>query len=521
MTPISRSRRTIVFATVLLGMLLSALDQTLVSSALPTIVGDLGGSSHVSWIVTSYLLAQTVAAVLAGKFGDLYGRKRIFQLSVVVFLVGSFFCGLANGMGMLIAARAVQGIGSGGLVVTASALIGEIIPLRERGRYQGALGAVFGVTTVIGPLLGGVFTDHLSWRWAFYVNVPLGILVVLVAARTIPALATSWGGAEYAWTSATIVGLFAVSIPALAAFVWAERRTPEPILPIRLFRSRVFSVASALSFLVGFAMPGALSFLPSFLQYVGGASATLSGVRTLPLVLGLLITSVTAGQIVGRTGIYKPFPIAGTSLIGLGLFLLSRMDEQTSIAVQSASMFVLGAGIGLLLALLLPQVGLRGATREAARSAGEGFGMPTEANSDSQLEVLVSQIVRRDPGAVRAGPDLPTAWGLIVVNVRDKALGGPARQADIEHRLHLPHGVLTSFFDHLADAGYLTRTGDRLELTERGQRAATAIVDGWTAWLSGQLSNWDSDQVRTALRRIARRLLIEDPVALRESPRAT
>jgi len=290
---LSQAQRNVVFVTILLGMLLAALDQTIVSTALPTIVGDLGGAGHQSWVVTAYLLAETVATVLAGKFGDLFGRKRVFQLGVLVFILGSFFCGLSGSMVMLIAFRAVQGLGGGALTVTSTALIADVIPLRLRGQYQGALGAVFGVTTVIGPLLGGIFTDHLSWRWVFYINVPIAVIVIAMAARTIPSvssgtrpridylgslfvalgatgltLATSWGGTEYAWGSATIIGLFAFSIVALAIFVVVELRVPEPILPMRLFRGRVFTVASVLSFIVGFAMIGSITFMPTFLQYI-------------------------------------------------------------------------------------------------------------------------------------------------------------------------------------------------------------------------------------------------------------
>ncbi|WP_420122303.1 MFS transporter, partial [Nakamurella sp.] len=288
---LSRSRMNLVFVTVMLGMLLSALDQTIVTTALPTIVGDLGGAGHMSWVVTAYLLAETISTVLAGRFGDMFGRKIMFQLSVAVFIIGSFFCGLAQDMEMLIVSRAVQGLGGGGLAVTATALIGEVIPLRERGRYQGALGAVFGVTTVIGPLLGGLFTDHLSWRWAFYVNVPIALIVIAMAATTIPklterskvpvdylgvlfiglgatglTLATTWGGSEYAWSSPTILGLFAGSAVAIALFVFVESRAAAPILPLHLFRSRVFTVSSILSFVVGFAMMGSITYLPAFLQ---------------------------------------------------------------------------------------------------------------------------------------------------------------------------------------------------------------------------------------------------------------
>ncbi|MGQ9408363.1 MDR family MFS transporter [Mycolicibacterium gilvum] len=376
--PVSPNRRNVIFVAVVLGMLLAALDQTIVATALPTVVADLGGAGHQSWVVTSYLLASTIATAIVGKLGDLFGRKMIFGVAILFFLAGSVLCGIASTMEMLVASRALQGIGGGALMVTATALIGEVIPLRDRGRYQGALGAVFGVTTVIGPLLGGYFTDHLTWRWAFWINVPIGIVVLIVALATIPALsrrgkpvidyagivliglgasaltlATSWGGSTYAWSSPMIIGLFVGSAVALAVFVRVELRATEPVLPIRLFASPVFTVCCVLSFIVGFAMLGALTFLPTFMQFVDGVSATESGLRTLPMVGGLLLTSMGSGVLVSRTGRYKIFPVLGTAIMTVGFVLLSQMDATTPVWQQSAYLFVLGTGIGMCMQVLV------------------------------------------------------------------------------------------------------------------------------------------------------------------------
>ncbi|KUI20955.1 MFS transporter [Mycobacterium lehmannii] len=377
-TVIGPRRRNAIFVAVLLGMLLAALDQTIVATALPTVVADLGGAGHQSWVVTSYLLASTIVTAVVGKLGDLFGRKAVFGAAVLFFLAGSVLCGMAGSMTMLVASRALQGVGGGAIMVTAMALIGEVIPLRDRGRYQGALGAVFGVTTVIGPLLGGFFTDHLTWRWAFWINVPVALVVLAVAAVAIPplaksgkavidyagivfvglgasglTLATSWGGSTYPWSSTPIIALFVGSFAALAVFVWVELHTAEPILPIRLFASPVFTVCCILGFIVGFAMLGALTFLPTFMQFVNGVSATTSGLRTLPMVAGMLITSVGSGQIVGRTGRYRIFPIAGTATMAVAFLLLSAMDAATPTWQQSLYLFILGTGIGLCMQVLV------------------------------------------------------------------------------------------------------------------------------------------------------------------------
>ncbi|MEU9943288.1 MDR family MFS transporter [Streptomyces lavendulae] len=453
----------------MLGVLLAALDQTIVGTALPTIVADLGGAEHMSWVVTSYLLAETVATVLVGKFGDLFGRKLVFQISAVVFITGSFLCGLSSNMTMLILWRGVQGVGAGGLMVTSMALIADVVPLRERGKYQGAIGAVFGVATVIGPLLGGFFTDHLSWRWAFYVNVPIAILVVVAAARTIPSvraagrpvidylgialvaagasaliLATSWGGNEYAWNSPVIIGLFAGGALALALFCLVETRAAEPMLPMRLFRNPVFTVCSVLSFIVGFAMLGAMTFLPTYLQYVDGDSATVSGVRTLPLVIGLLIASVFSGTVTSRTGHYRVFPIVGSAVMAVGLYLLSRMGPQTGAWLESLYMFVLGAGIGLCMQVLTIAVqntvdyaDLGTATSGVTffRTLGSSFGAAVfgtiYANSlEPALKAGVAEAARAtgaDPAQLAAAAQSPQG-----VHGLDPAAAGPVVDAYAE-----------------------------------------------------------------------------------------
>ncbi|MEV5434526.1 MFS transporter [Streptomyces sp. NPDC052682] len=362
----------------LLGMLLAALDQTIVATALPTIVSDLGGMEHLSWVVTAYLLASTAATPLWGKLGDQYGRKNLFQIAIVLFLAGSALCGMAQDMGQLIAFRAVQGLGGGGLMVLSMAIVGDIVSPRERGRYQGLFGAVFGATSVLGPLLGGLFTEHLSWRWVFYVNLPVGVVALAVIATvlhiprrrtphvidylgtlliasvaTCLVLVASLGGTTWGWGSPQIVGLAVLGVVLAVAFVAVERRAAEPVLPLKLFRTRTFTLSAVISFVVGFAMFGAMTYLPTFLQVVQGVSPTMSGVHMLPMVFGLLLSSTLSGQIVSRTGRWKVFPVAGTAVTTLGLLLLHRLDEGSSTAEMSGFFFVFGLGLGLVMQVLV------------------------------------------------------------------------------------------------------------------------------------------------------------------------
>ncbi|HLH98836.1 MAG TPA: MDR family MFS transporter [Xanthobacteraceae bacterium] len=368
----------LIFAALMLVMLLASLDQTIVSTALPTIVGEFGGLAHLSWIVTGYLLATTIVTPLYGKLGDLLGRKIVLQSAILLFLVGSALCGMSRSMLELILFRALQGLGGGGLMVTTIAAVGDIVTPRERGRYQGLFGAVFGVSTVIGPLIGGYFVEHLSWRWIFYINLPLGLLSVLVIGWVFPTptkrrrppidfagagllavllsavmLLTTLGGQTIGWTSLWSGVLLVLSLLGLAGFILAERSAADPILPVSLFQNRIFVVSCTVGFIVGLAMFGSVTYMPLYLQVVRGVSPAIAGLQLTPMMGGLLVTSVASGRIISRIGRYRMFPIIGTAVMTVGLALLSTLNVASPPWMASVYMLVLGLGLGMVMQVLV------------------------------------------------------------------------------------------------------------------------------------------------------------------------
>jgi EmrB/QacA subfamily drug resistance transporter len=425
----------VILSGLMTGMLLAALDQTIVSTALPTIVGDLGGLQHLSWVVTAYLLASTASTPLYGKISDLYGRKPVFRFAIVVFLIGSALSGLSTQMWELIGARAIQGLGAGGLMALAFAIIGDVIPPRERGRYQGYFGAVFAVSSVAGPLLGGFFVEHLSWHWIFFINIPLGIIALVVTDRALHGLKHvrrehsidylgavllvtgvstlllgMVNGGEAGWTSPEIIGLLASGLVLAGTFLWWESHAAEPILPLRLFHNRIFSVSSGIGFSIGFAMFGAIVFLPLYLQIVRGVSPTQSGLELLPLMAGLFTASVISGRRITTTGRYKRFPIAGTAITAVGLALLSTLGSDTPYWRTALFMLTLGVGIGLVMQVIVlamqnsvdpRDMGVATSSATFFRSLGGTFG--TALFGTILTNRLASELAQRLPAAALHG----------------------------------------------------------------------------------------------------------------------
>lgn len=414
----------------MIALVLATLDNMIVGTAMPTIVGDLGGVKHLSWVIAAYTLATAASTPIWGKIGDMYGRKGIFLTSIVIFLVGSALCGMAQNMGELIGFRTLQGLGAGGLVVGVMAIMGDLVTPRERGKYTGIISGVMSAAMIGGPLVGGAITDHLGWRWAFYVNLPLGVIALvtvstvirlpkkraearidylgatlLAAGITAIVLVTSWGGSEYSWGSALIVGLIVVGVASLAGFLVVQTKAAEPVMPLHVFRSGNFVMVSVIGFVGGFVMFGAMLFMPLYQQAVQGASATNSGLLLLPLLLSMMVASPIAGRYTTKTGKYKVFPVVvGTALLVVGLVLLSQMDAETSRLVSSLDMVALGAGMGCTMqtSLLIAQnsvemkdIGVASSCTTLFRMLGSSFGVAI-------MGVLFSSQVK-DEMARRAG----------------------------------------------------------------------------------------------------------------------
>jgi EmrB/QacA subfamily drug resistance transporter len=535
----------VIFSGLVLAMLLAALDSTIVATALPTIVAELGGLEHLSWIVTAYLLAQTIVTPLYGKLGDLYGRKIVLQGAIVLFLVGSALCGLSGSIAQLILFRGLQGLGGGGLMVTTQAVVGDIVPPRERGRYQGIFGAVFGVSSIAGPLLGGYFTTHLSWRWIFYVNLPLGVVALAVLGATLPPrpervrhrldyagagllalslsaiiLAADLGGTTYAWGSPMIVGLTALAVVATAAFVLAESRAAEPVLPLRLFRNRAFAVASVLALIVGFALFGSVTYLPVYLQVVGGASPTSSGLMMLPMMGGMLATSILSGQLISRTGRYKAFPVAGTGVMSVGLFLLSRLRPDTGIAALVAMMLVLGLGLGLVMQVLVIAVqnAVDYADLGVATSGSTLFRLIGGSMGTAVLGAIFSARLTR--ALARLGPALGAALGARGAGVGPQAMAALPPSARAAYALAFTDAISVVFLVATAVAalGFLLAC----LLPERPLRATVAATAGEVGAEMGETFPMpqDTDALQPLMRGLAaladrdvRRQYIEQVVA--------
>ena len=430
-----RQIQAVLFA-LMVGTLMGALDQTIVATALPTITGDLGGIRYLSWVVTAYLLASTASTALYGKLSDIYGRKRLYQVAIGLFLLGSVLCGVAQNMLQLVGARSIQGLGGGGLLVVGFAILGDIIPPRERGRYQGYFGAVFGVASIGGPLLGGFFVDGPGWRWIFLINVPIGLAALYVTNRVLANNAVrrqhkiDWTGAallvfgvialllaleqggDRGWTSPLILTLGAVSAVLLVAFLFVEARVAEPILPLYIFRNRTFTVAGVLAFLGGMGLFGVIVFLPVYLQIVKGLSPTESGLATLPLMAGLLFASITSGRLITKRGRYKVFPILGTALAGVALVLLANLSAATPRWEYSLYMAILGLGFGCTTQVLVlaaqnsvdrRDLGVATSTATFLRQMGGTFG--TAIFGTVLVSQLVAGIATRLPGGVGEGCD--------------------------------------------------------------------------------------------------------------------
>jgi len=473
---LNQRRIWIIFSALIAGMFLSSLDQTIVSTAMPTIVGDLGGVSHQAWTTTAYLLATTIVMPIYGKFGDIFGRRRLFLIAIALFTLASLGAALSTDFWEFVVFRAMQGLGGGGLIILAQAIIADIVPAKDRGKYMGPMGAVFGVCAIGGPLLGGFFTDHLTWQWCFWVNIPVGIaafvigwkfltlpnkkntgrvdylgVALLSTATTLLILFTDWGGKEYAWGSVTIIGMIVAFVVAVGLFVLVELRAEQPIIPMWLFRNKVFVLATTLGLVLGLGMFSAIAFLPTFLQMASGTSAAVSGLLMVPMMVGLMLTVTVSGIAITRTGRYKMFPIAGSITTGLGMLWMTTLSGTTPIPVICTMLFVMGMGLGLIMQVIIlavqnavpaGDIGTATSTNNYFREVGASLGVAIFGS------IFTSRLVDNLTGAFTTNADQAVASGMnpgTLIPSQVRAVGEPLHSA-----------IVNSYADALAPVfGYL------------------------------------------------------------------